>query len=266
MAEGPSSFFTPNGDVWQSTLLTSGPWSPEFQHAGPPSALLARAIEQALPAEMAFMVARMTVEIMKPIPVAPLRVAAQPLRAGRKVQWLAAELSTAEGALLAKASALCIRTADVPVPKPGDPAQDPVRSPLESEPFDMPFFQSEVSYRTGMELKLARGKFGSGRISVWMRMRYPLVPAETPSPLQRVMIAADSGNGVSMVLDVRKYVFMNPDLTAYLHRMPGGEWICLDARTIPQANGVGLAEARLLDAQGPIGRSLQSLLIEPRPG
>jgi hypothetical protein len=263
----PTSFFVADGGgVYQPTLLTSGPWDPRLQHAGPPSALLAREIERSLPTETPFHVARVTVEIMKPIPVAPVRVAAVPLRAGRKVQWLTADLTGSDGTLLARASAVCIRQAEIPVPKPGDSNEDPLSSPAESAEFDMHFFQSPVSYRTGMDMRVARGTFGSGKISVWMRMRYPLVADEKPSPLQRVMIAADSGNGVSMMLDVRKYMFMNPDLTAYLHRLPVGEWVCLDARTIPQDNGVGLAETRLLDEQGTIGRSMQSLIIESRAG
>jgi hypothetical protein len=93
-------------------------------------------------------------------------------------------------------------------------------------------------------------------------MRHPLVPGETPSPLQRVMIAADSGNGVSAVLDWKRYSFINPELTVHLHRMPQGEWVGLDATTLPELNGIGLAEAGLLDEKGRIGRAAQSLIIE----
>ena len=111
---------------------------------------------------------------------------------------------------------------------------------------------------------VAGGTVGRGPVALWMPMRYPLLAGQAPSPLQRVMIAADSGNGVSQVLDPRRFTFVNPDLTVYLHRPPAGEWVCLDARTIPQAHGIGLADTRLLDEQGPIGRSAQSLLIDAR--
>lgn len=264
MSETAPAFFVAEGDRWRATKLTAGPWSPELQHAGPPSALLAREIERALPAGTPMALARLTVEILKPIPVALLYVAPLTLRAGRKVQWLGAELKDAAGTLLARAAAVCIRTADIPVPESEGPALDPVTNPESSTPFQFPFFQSEVGYHTAMELRLARGGFGSGAVAMWMRMRYPLVPGEAPSPVQRVMCAADSGNGVSIMLDVRRYTFMNPDLTVYLHRLPIGEWVCLDARTIPQPNGIGLAETRLLDERGAIGRSQQSLIIEQR--
>jgi acyl-CoA thioesterase len=95
-------------------------------------------------------------------------------------------------------------------------------------------------------------------------MRYPLVAGEEPSALQRVAVAADSGNGISAVLDFHRYIFVNSDLTINLLRKAEGEWICVDARTLLGPNGGGLAEARIFDVQGLIGRSTQSLAIRLR--
>lgn len=258
----PQSFYVAAGDDFLSTELTRGPWSSEHQHAGPPAALLARMLERAVPAELA--VTRVTVEILRPIPIAPLRVATQPLRAGRKVQWHGADLLATDGTLLARAHAVAIRTTALQLPVQGDPVADPVLPPAASAAFQFGFFAWPVAYHTGMECRLARGTVGAGPVAMWMRMRYPLVAGETPSPLQRTMIAADSGNGVSFVLDPRRHTFVNPDLTVHLHRPPAGEWVCLDARTIPQPHGIGIADTRLLDEQGPIGRSVQSLVIDAR--
>jgi hypothetical protein len=257
---GPRSFYFQDGPGFFSTDLTRGPWSPDHQHAGPPSALLACLVERSLPAHM--LVARMTVEIVRPVPIAPLTVALETQRAGRKVQWQSAQLFGPGDTLLARAHALCIRTTPVTLPVNGDPVSDPVPLPDASAPFQFDFFTGEVGYHTGMELKLARGTFGKGQVSMWMRMRQPLLEGETPSALQRVMIAADSGNGVSMALSPVKFSFVNPDLTVYLHRPAEGEWVCLDARTIVQEHGIGLADTRLLDVHGPIGRSAQSLVID----
>jgi hypothetical protein len=104
----------------------------------------------------------------------------------------------------------------------------------------------------------------SGPATCWMRMRVPLVEGEEPSPLARVLVAADSGNGVSSVLDWRRYLFINPDRTVHLHRYPTGEWVCLDARTWVDPDGVGLAEAALYDRTGGLGRTAQSLFVAPR--
>ncbi len=113
-------------------------------------------------------------------------------------------------------------------------------------------------------MRFVRGTFAEpGPATAWIRLRVPLVAGEATSPLTRVAAAADFGNGISWVLSRSGgYRFINPDLTIYLHRHPEGEWIALESTTLPDPLGVGLAESRLYDEQGPIGRSVQSLLIE----
>ena len=95
-------------------------------------------------------------------------------------------------------------------------------------------------------------------------MRQQLVAGEQPSPLQRVLVAADSGNGVSATLDWSRYLFINVDLSVHLHRLPAGEWVCLDAITVAEPEGIGLADTALYDERGPLGRALQTLLIRER--
>jgi hypothetical protein len=98
-------------------------------------------------------------------------------------------------------------------------------------------------------------------------MRYPLVPDEEPGPLERVLAVADSGNGVSSALDIRRWQFINPELTVHLHREAAGEWICLDAQTVISTGGAGLATSVLSDLDGQIGVGAQSLLVTSRsPG
>jgi hypothetical protein len=92
----------------------------------------------------------------------------------------------------------------------------------------------------------------------------PIVAGEDPSPLQRLVAAADFPNGISSELNWEEYVFINPDLTVYVEREPRGEWIGLDAQTRVVENGVGLAQAVLYDEQGRVGRSLQSLYVARR--
>ena len=116
-----------------------------------------------------------------------------------------------------------------------------------------------------MDYRFVSGAFRvPGPATVWMRMRQPLVVGEEPSPLQRVLAAADSGNGVSATLDYSRFVFINVDLTVHLHRMPATDWVCLDAITIPEREGVGISDTALYDERGPIGRAAQTLLIAER--
>jgi hypothetical protein len=258
------AFYAPDRDLFRATELTRGPWDPGAQHAGPPAALLGYALER-LPDAGEFQIGRVTVEILRSVPIAPVRVDARVVRPGRRVQLLEAELSDAEGEPLMRARAWRIRTAAVEIPPQAAVRDQPPPPPEQSAP--TPFFPTgeEHGYHSAMEIRFASGEFlEPGPATVWLRMRQPLVAGEEPTPLQRTLVVADVGNGVSAALDFRRFLFINVDLTVQLERMPAGEWICADAVTLPQRNGVGTAESVLFDRQGRIGRGLQTLLISER--
>jgi Thioesterase-like superfamily len=106
--------------------------------------------------------------------------------------------------------------------------------------------------------------FFRGPSAIWFRLRHPLIEGEAPSPIERVAVAADSGNGISAILDFSRYVFVNSDLTVNLLRKPEGEWICIEAQTLLGPASGGLAEARIYDTAGLVGRSTQSLALRAR--
>jgi Thioesterase-like superfamily len=257
-----SAFYVPEGAEFVSSELTRGPWDPNSQHAGPPAALIARELERATPE--GWFIGRITFEVLRPVPIAPLRVETEVLRPGRSVELLGATLLDREGEPLIRAGAwrLAVRPTEIP---PGLPRA--AAPPGTAEAQERPFFDTgwDVGYHTAMEYRFVSGAFQDlGPATVWMRMRQPLVAGEEPTPLQRVLAAADSGNGVSATLDLERYIFINVDLTVHLHRLPAGEWVCLDAITLPEPAGVGLADTALHDERGPIGRALQTLLVRER--
>jgi len=253
------AFFLPDGDGWRATSHTRGPWSPIHQHGGPPSALIAHVIEATAP-EM--FVARFTIDFLRPVPIDRLRVQIEPLRAGAKVQRVIGQLLHADRAV-AHAMITLIRREPVAVAAASEP--DALLPPPErSRPFQFPFFREPDGYHTAMETRLARGEFGSGRTAAWMRQRVPLVPDQPPSPLERVLVAADSGSGVSAALDHRLQSAVNPDLTVALSRPLEGEWVGLDSVSLYESNGIGLADTRICDMRGTIGRVLQGLVLEAR--
>lgn len=255
-----NAFYEPDGDDrFRSMPESIGPWDPGFQHAGPPSALLARAFERASPG---MLVRRVTVELLRPIPIAPLTVRAEVVRAGKRAQWLTGSLLL-EGKEIARASGLAIRPVEVELPAHARPAGT-MPPPDTSAPYVFPFFLSPVGYHTAMELRIAKGEWSKGPCAAWLRQRVPLVAGETPSPLQRTAVAADAGNGVSVTIPIDRFTFVNADLTVHLHREPAGEWIGLDATTVPESDGTGLQHSLLHDERGVIGRSLQSLIVAPR--
>ena len=258
------SFYERDGDFFGATELTRGPWDPGAQHAGPPSALLGHAIEQ-LPETAEFQVGRLTFEILRSVPIAPLRVQARVARPGKRVQMVEAELSDAGGEVLMRARGWRIRTAKLDLPAEALVASQPPAPPEDGT--DAGFFptEQEHGYHSAMEIRFVAGGFlEPGPATAWLRMRQPLVVGETPTPLQRTLVAADVGNGISAALDFRRFLFINVDLTVHLERMPKGEWIGVDAATLPRPKGVGTAESTLFDGDGRIGRALQTLLISER--
>ena len=138
------------------------------------------------------------------------------------------------------------------------------QSPQDSPPCRFPFSGKHLGYADLVETRIAQGSLFRGPCAVWFRLRHPLLLGEAPSDYQRVAVAADSGNGISAILDFASYSFVNSDLSVHLLRRPRGEWICLDARTHLGPNGCGVAESALYDSQGLIGRAVQSLTVSRR--
>ncbi|MEV7687768.1 thioesterase family protein [Streptomyces bungoensis] len=250
-------------DRFLPTAYTRGPWDAGSQHAGPPAALLGLAVEQRPGGRPEMRVARLTYEIMRPVPLRPLTVTTRVLRAGRSVELVEAGLTPDGGEEVMRVTALLMKTAPGSVPEVSPGPQVPGPGPEVPEAFfPVPW---EQGYHTAMDVRFAAGSFlETGPATAWMRMRVPLVAGEEIAPLSRVLTAADSGNGVSAALDFQRYVFINADLTVSLHRHPAGEWVCLDARTAVDGAGIGLAESALHDEKGPLGRGSQTLYVAER--
>jgi hypothetical protein len=260
-----SAFVRLASGAYRATALTRGPWHPEHQHAGPPIALVAREIERAAAALEFTHLARLTANLLRPIPIAELGVEVQTDYVGRNGAHFSARLH-AGGKEVARVTALAQRESDLDVPAdlPGHPLPRAPRPVEASSAARFPFNRTMTGYQDLIDSRLAQGSFFAGPSAVWFRLRHPLVADEEPSPLQRVAVAADSGNGISAVLDFNRYLFVNFDLTISLLRPARGEWVCIDARTLVGPRGGGLAEARIFDADGLIGRSTQSLAIRAR--
>ncbi len=117
------SLFIPAADGrFEPTEHARGPWDPRALHGGAPAALIACAFERLEPgAELP--IARLGFELLKPIPLAPLTLRTRIVRKGRRVQELAAELSTDLGTgaeeLVCRASALRLQPVPGELPSSG---------------------------------------------------------------------------------------------------------------------------------------------------
>jgi len=248
-----------------ASVLTRGPWNPQHQHAGPPIAMVCRAIESVARNHGLTHIGRLTANLLRPVPIAELEIEVTTDYAGRNAAHYAARLWS-EGKELARFTALAQRENELTLPDDleGHPLPHAPKTPAESPIERMPFGRRQPGYADLVENRIASGTFFRSRCAAWFRLQRPLVEGEEPSGYQRVAVAADSGNGISAVLDFERYIFVNSDLTINLLRRPLGEWICVDARTLLAPNGCGLAESQLFDETGLIGRATQSLAIRAR--
>ena len=265
-------FVTVSDDTFLPTPFSRGPWNPEWLHGGPVAALLAHSVEQLASDGVDWFIARLTVELERPVPVEPLRCHAEVTRTGRKVSIVEATITNAEtGVVLARARALRIRAAHVPLP-----FDDPdLGQMLEIEPTQLgpahgrPGSREEDApiafHRGGTEHRFVReAALGAGPVFDWIRVCVPLLPQQALTPLERVAAAVDFASGISGVLPWDSHSFVNPDLTIHLFRPLRGEWVGMASATHHGHHGIGMTDTAVFDLDGRVGSSNQSLLLDLR--
>jgi acyl-Coa thioesterase superfamily protein/acyl-CoA thioesterase superfamily protein len=250
-----------NGDRIVTGPNAAGPWDIKLQHGSAPAALAVWAAE-AIPTPQPMRIARVTIDLMRPVPVAPLTLQSEVLRDGRKIQLCAVRL-LAENVVVVQATVLKIRTQELMLP--ADIVDQPVELPGPDQAREDPATLASCAFLTGMSLRAARGSFGvPGPGAIWYKVDRPLIEGSPVSQAMRAVVAADFCNGTSAALDFREWTFINADLTVSFARQPVGDWILLDAVSLIGPDGAGLAMARLADQRGYFGRAVQSLVIEKR--
>lgn len=248
-----------------NSVITSpeaaGPWDRRMQHGSAPSALVTWAAER-IPTPVPMNVARVTIDLMRPVPVAPLTIATAVLREGRKIQLCEVKL-LADGVQVVGATVLKIKRQALALPD--NVGELPVTLPSPEDLLVEDGHGASSPFAGMVSMRAARGRFGqAGAGAIWFRLDHPLVQGEAVSQAMRAVIAADFSNGTASTLDFRAWTFINADLTVSLAREPVGEWILLDGESWIGPDGAGLAMSRLADRQGYFGRAVQSLVIEKR--
>lgn len=236
-----------------------GPWSADACHAGPVTGAIARSFEACVPDKQLM---KLSVEILRPVPIAGFRVITEVVKSGRMVTTANAKITDQEDKLVATASAMYMQQQELgEVPS----VEDRLPSVEESVPGDFPIkftLHGLPSFSTGIEILYPPGQDSEpGPTSLWMKT-LPIVEGEVPSPFQKLCPLADCGNGISRNGELNQISFINPDITIVMHRASEDDWLGTRARSHWQSTGMGLAEATLFDSQGPIGSAMQTLLLK----
>lgn len=247
--------------TFDSLPATAGPWTPHAQHAGPPAALLARAMERHDP-QPGTRLADVRLDILGPIPVAPLAIDVRVLRGGRSMQLLEASAGVA-GRPVAVARAWRIVRAPEDFPRlqgrrTGGP--DPVPEGAGDGRLEIPGMHLD-GYVSAIEWRTVEGGVGTGGTAVaWGRQLIPLLPDEEPTPWERALVLADSGGGITMTLDPRRHTYINCDLHVALDRDPEGEWVRLSSQALATPGHGGTVHTTLSDRLGDLGTGVQTMV------
>lgn len=242
---------------FDSGPLTAGPWGPEAQHAGPPSALLAHEFANHLFSREK-RIASISIDILSPVPVAPLEVEVQLDRPGRSVEMLTGSVS-AGGKTVMSSRAWRVQRApdDIPYIVPPRSLPLPDGEPVVGMPGAF-----EDGYLRAVEKRYVRGgMYAREPSSAWLRPLVPLIDGIETTAIELAMVTADSGSGVHVPLDPRQHPGINCTLHVALVRDPVGDRIGLESMTSVVPGGSGLTSTTLHDESGPVGTATQTLLF-----
>ncbi|MGI9621664.1 MAG: thioesterase family protein [Acidimicrobiales bacterium] len=252
------AFFVERHGLFIGNGIARGPWDPTTCHAGPPTGLIARALELRVPGRR---LVRLTVELNRPIPMAGFTIDTDSTRSGRGVTTTSATLATADGTACAIAYGLHMEPTSQPhLPTaPGNPTDlglaKPGPFPIATGLHDQAQFGKAVEARYPPDQNPAPGP-----TTVWLKTP-ALLAGEDPTPFQRLCPIADCGNAFSRNAEPADVIFVNPDLTISMHREPIGRWLGSSSISHWHDDGIGLADAELFDEIGPVGRATQTLLL-----
>lgn len=262
----PSGLFARDSGRYVPDPVCAGPWDPGAMHGGPVAALVGRLIADHDGNDADWFLSRLTVELMRPVPLRPVTVDLEVRRPGRRLQLVDAVVRDPDGVEVVVARGLRLRRGDNGLdedrlmhPEPPDvlgPAGLSSYDHTHQRPFGN-FFMDALDIRAVVEADF----IGMGPAQVWFSLLVPVMAGEPVHPLDRVLTAADFPNGVSRILDPLEHQFINPDLTVSLHRYPSDEWVLLDGVSHARRGGYGMAQCELSDAGGHLGTSVQSLLV-----
>ncbi|MBN1091204.1 thioesterase family protein [Blastococcus sp. TML/M2B] len=265
------ALFRQDGDLLVPGPLTRGPWYHGTLHGSAMLAPIARAAERH-PSEVERQVVRLTVDMMRAAPMAPLRVETTTVRSGKSIDFVDVAMY-ADDELCVRGSALRMRVADLVVDEPDDappPPPPPADGPAGVSPFaarpgsEEPAFHHAIDVHVDVDAEV-----------VWFRLAVPLVEGEENTGTVAVAAVADWTYAVPHLLrgargddrrPGRAVHAINADTTINAFRPLSGGWVGLRTTAHTGSTGAGTSGAHLYDAAGPLGFSAQSVLVRGPSG
>ena len=236
------------------TKLAQSPWNPRAQNGLALAGLVAHLAER-LPAIGAMTIARMTIDIVRATPMAPLHASNRTLREGRKQLLQEIELFS-DGLLVTRASILRVRTAESPVFGQRNDAYPPPEEVPERSIFPKGLFGGWIETRM-----VCGDPQSAGPVSTWTKFGVDAVAGISASPFVHSAMLADIGNAIGAI---RKegWIFPNLDVDIHFTRIPQGPWLLTDSYSVSEGNGYGLAATIMADIHGPFASVRRILFID----
>lgn len=266
----PAEMGLPEGEIierYRPTLHTWGPWG-AFQHGAPPAAILTHALQRTPGLPDGMRTTRIAVDILGAVPYTEMRTRSRITRPGRQILKVEAELLAQgkDGSWRAVASAAAWRMAVLPTNEVEQSFARAIPGRGEADQGGPLYEDWDCGYIDSLDIVSVTDPDepeGPHRIH-WVRTGYPIVDGVATDGVEYLMSMVDVANGVGASLDPREWMFMNTDLVVHLHREPEGEWIGISAKASIGPDGIGMTAAYLYDERGPVGRSMQTLLVRPQ--
>ena len=242
-------FFQADGNRrYRPNDVCRGPWDRESLHGRVVAGLMAHEIELAH-GDPGFQPARLTVDLYRLPPFAPVEVETRLERDGNRIRVVDATF-TSGGVTMGRASCVMLRRTDNPEGQVWSPETWDAPHP---DTLDPPEWQGEGEPM--WDTRAITGRFGVvGPKRAWLRETRLLADGVSLSPFVRAAFAADFTNPFANS-GSNGLQFVNADITLYLHRLPQGEWIGFDVIEHRSSDGIALGECAVYDLDGPIGRS-----------
>jgi len=257
-AEAPDAFFHADGDAVIPTQLAASPWGP-LLHGRMTGGLAARAVQQLLAEEPDLICTRLTIDMFKSAPLAPMQVSTKTVRSGRRIRIIEATVEQ-DGTAIGQGKFVLLRRAEQPdgvfretpgwlAPAPGPELGPPDRSTFSGLDGAAEGHRWSAPHQSWRVNGSASGPESAG---TWVRDVYPLVAGEELTPLVRLGLAGDLASGEANT-STRGLHFINADYTIYLGRELDGEYIGLQPYGHVSDRGVAIGQVVVHDRRGPLG-------------